>query len=128
MITEDFCSYEVAKLLKKKGFNESVHYEYHYTISIPQFHKKSHNFNGSEYANCQSEWYSAPTHQMAKKWLREVHNLFIDAYYDCDFHEGYMFSVHKLPKGTTLEVHNKNYSTYEEACEAAIKYCLEKLI
>ena len=65
---------------------------------------------------------------MAMKWLREVYNLFIDTYYDCDFGEGYRFSVHKLPKGTTLESHNENYSTYEQACEAAIKYCLENLI
>lgn len=70
----------------------------------------------------------APTLQMAMKWLRETHNLFVDVYYDYDFREGYKFSIHKLTKGTTLETHNENYSTYEQACEAAIKYCLEKLI
>lgn len=76
-IKERFCSREVSKLLKEKGFNEPVHYEYHYTISEPQFHKKLHNFNGDEYSNCETEWFSAPTHQMALDWLRQVYNIHI---------------------------------------------------
>lgn len=70
MIKERFCSYEVAKLLKEKGFNEPVHYEYHYIVSTPQFHKKAHNFNGDEYTNCETDWFSAPTQQMACDWLQ----------------------------------------------------------
>lgn len=111
MITEDYVSFEVAKLLKEKGFSELTAKAY------PYFEGKDYKYD-----------ISCPTLQMAMKWLREVYNLFIDTYYDCDFGEGYRFSVHKLPKGTTLESHNENYSTYEQACEAAIKYCLENLI
>ena len=46
MIEEAYVSFEVAKLLKEKGFDIPVNYEYHYKISIPQFHKKKYNFNG----------------------------------------------------------------------------------
>lgn len=133
MIQEDYVSFETAKLLKEKGFGGECFSMYvtpkpHSGMGNPNKAKiaphgrDSHYYEGYEY-QCE-----APTLQMAIKWLREEHNLFIDAYYDCDFGEGYKFSVHKLPKGTTLESHNEDYSTYEEACEAAIKYCLENLI
>ena len=58
MIEESYCSFEIAKLLKEKGFDTPVNYEYHYKIMVPQFHRKKHNFNGIEYRNCSSEWYS----------------------------------------------------------------------
>ena len=115
-ITEDYVSFETAKLLKEKGFNP-INCGMYYSITT-----------GKRTTELLTSLVSCPTLQMAMKWLREVHNLFIDTYYDCDFGEGYKFSVHKLPKGTTLESHNESYSTYEQACEAAIKYCIEHLI
>ncbi len=133
MITEDFVSLEVAKLLKEKGFSEPVHYEYHYTISVPQFHKKAHNFNGEEYANCETEWFSALTIQMSMKWLREMYKINIEVYviknYDKKICE-YTYTIMDLNfpgSDDGIDCCNK-YKTYEEACEAGIKYCLEKLI
>lgn len=126
MITEDYVSLEVAKLLKEKGFSELVHYEYHYTISVPQFHKKAHNFNGEEYANCETEWFSTPTLQMVCKWLREMHNIFIivEPYSNTSCY----FS---LWEGNDIYRHNplrKDFSSYEETVEEALKYALENLI
>jgi hypothetical protein len=127
MITEDYVSFETAKLLKEKGFDENTPVNYFVGDDKPRgcvvgemiYHKRLEE---------DTHLIACPTLQMAMKWLREEHNLFIDTYYDCDFGEGYKFSVHKLPKGTTLESHNESYSTYEKACDGAIKYCLEKLI
>lgn len=131
MITEDYVSREVAKLLKEKGFNESGHYEYHDKLSKPHFHKKSHNFNGDEYANCGTKWYSAPTHQMAMKWLREVYGLSVE-----------IFSIKGTSnvcpvfwKGNVVKLLTQDrvfsgelVGSYEEAVEAALEYSLENLI
>ena len=127
MITEDFVSLEVAKLLKEKGFSEPVHYEYHYTISVPQFHKKAHNFNGEEYANCETEWFSALTIQMAMKWLREVHGIdIIIEIFDPSVKDRkyYCMIWDKNNNSYILDLFN----SYEETCESAIKYCIENLI
>lgn len=66
---------------------------------------------------------------MAMKWLREVHKRIILV----NFYRKNRFSYDVLLDGeggdnyilnTELSEHFKNY---EEACEAAIKYCLENL-
>lgn len=130
MINEDYCSREVAKLLKEKGFNELVHYEYHDMMSRPQFHKKSHNFNGNEYVNCVTEWFSAPTHQMAIKWLRDAKGVYITIVF------GAYPSLKKVfwtPQIDSLEGFDlpedfyDEYDRYEDAVEAALKYALENL-
>ena len=137
MIKEAFCSKEVSKLLKEKGFNELVHHEYHYIIDIPQFHKKKHNFNGIEYRNCSSEWYSAPTHQMAMAWLRKTHKLFIEIHIEQGEKVSYKFMIwdfyvihpNKYVGGTyDLREEQKGFSTPEQAIETALKYSLENLI
>ena len=76
-----------------------------------------------------------PTHQMAMKWLREVHNIMVSPY---ALSLGYYFEIFDLTNrdvtgckplykvGIPYKVDVLN--TYEDACEAAIKYCLEYLI
>ena len=80
MIKERYVSFEVAKLLKDKGFDIPINYEYHYLITVPQFHRKKHDFNGIEYRNCSSEWYSAPTQAMACDWVEETFNISIEVW------------------------------------------------
>jgi len=111
MITEDYCSYEVAKLLKEKGFN----------------------YQGFDYIDFEGEVIKQdrPTHQMAMKWLREVHNIYLwvqPHQYDYVEDKASKF-VFCLYQGDNYdEPCKEDYLTYEEACEAAIKYCLENLI
>ncbi len=133
MITEDYASFELAKLLKKKGFDIPVNYEYHYKITIPQFHKIKHNFNGIEYHNCSSEWYSAPTLQMTCKYLREKYNIYINIQPDFPSDKGYKicwcWSTSILHENCiSVKGHQCYIETYEEAVEAALKYVLENLI
>jgi hypothetical protein len=78
---------------------------------------------------------AAPTLQMAMKWLREVHNLHIEVYRTAC---GYLYIISKVPTGSDLynngdaydgdDENSGQWTTYEKACEAAIKYCLENLI
>lgn len=120
-ITEDYCSYEVAKLLKEKGFDEKTRHSYD---SKGQF-KWSDDLNPYEYP--------APTHQMAMKWLREVHKLtFIispqwaegDMRNPCRWY----WEIRGLDDINIDVYNNPLCNTYEEAVESALKYSLENLI
>ena len=136
MITEDYVSFETAKLLKDKGFNEPCLY-YYFSDGIIGRRK------GLKDRNCPSvNTFSMPTHQMAMKWLREVHNLHImvncvgKVNYDpiVQRFDGKDFEVEGVEVGTTRKIDGKwvnvrrGFKTYEQACEAAIKYCLKNLI
>ena len=122
MITEDYVSFEIAELLKENGFDGAVHSHYN-------------ELGGMIMGGCPitKNCIKAPTIQMAMKWLREVHNIDIDTYTlweinrEQPYHiNGYKIQLHhaKSPNDNLNEV----YPTYEKACEAAIKYCLENLI
>ena len=140
-ITEDYVSFEIAKLLKEKGFDEDCWCWYeedgYLRESNDDFGVQSnsdHVVDDDEY-NC-----SAPTIQMAMKWLREVHHLYIDVGFGNDYKGEflYMGDIYDLTKDAIYAKYKPiieaddylfaNPKTYEEACEAAIKYCLEHLI
>ena len=135
MIQEQYVSFKTGKLLKEKGFDEECYHTYHPvedTMNVVRYHTMSTQKNSTleDKSEC-----SAPTQSLAMRWLREVHNIVlsinpndhdgtikwrIEAYKvylknDCLLHEGKIIWNAFLPN-------------YEEACEAAIKYCLENLI
>ena len=129
MITEDYVSFEIAKLLKEKGFDEPCHALYHdgedkifFGLDVDSYYNSILN------VDC----YTCPTLQMAMKWLREVHNLFIEIMVgDDDGKIWYDFDVINIGKKDipTVPIDNiVELETYEEASETAIKYCLEVLI
>jgi len=121
MITEDYCSYEVAKLLKEKGFDEQTRLAY--TES-----GKADFSSLTRYWN-QGSLYACPTHQMAMKWLREEKNIFIQI---SAVLQDQPFGLHYRPSIQDYHAYARHdnfseYVTYEEAVEAALKYCLGKL-
>ena len=71
---------------------------------------------------------------MAMKWLREVHKIHISISYtikaDANIADDYVSYCFAVENAKTFFYHSQDewYNTYEEACEAAIKYCLENLI
>ena len=74
MITEDYVSFETANLLKEKGFDwECIGY---YVDDEPD--DVYHSLCGETNSTWESRCCSAPTLQMAMKWLREVHDVYID--------------------------------------------------
>ena len=136
MITEDYVSFEIAKLLKEKGFDElcPTFYETDEPNNGPKYSKKLGWFlhNSYDYSDRHGKMIiSTPTLQMAMKWLREVHHLVVEPYYYFALGE-WCVDIKHLEKRTELEefenIREKSYNTYEEACETAIKYCLENLI
>lgn len=131
-ITEDYVSYNIAKLLKEKGFNWDCKTMKFYPE--PDYDQESPN------------GVYAPTLQTAMKWLREVHNMHIEIEaikphgrdvllrsavpldgvkyhasivytdkWDEDLNE---FKWKGIPSS----------DSYEQACEKTIKYCIENLI
>lgn len=133
MITEDFVNYNIANLLKEKGFDEEIE-----TLITPtgkiyfldenSVEKTPHKTICNSQINTYSNDVSCPTLQMAMKWLREVHNLHIDV----DPSKGNWNSTVLELEGWSCAVKFEEdipiQDSYEEACEAAIKYCLVNLI
>jgi len=113
MIIEDYCSYEVAKLLKEKGFDEPC----------TELNKLCLRDDEKPVLKV--------THQKAMKWLREVHGIFIAINNDdLDFN---WQCYDLINRGSTLDPNilsesYAGYKTYEKAVEAALKYCLKNLI
>lgn len=124
MIKEAYCSFEVAKLLKEKGFNEPCRAVYEEEILRINTLCDYYNSELSSYV-------CALTHQMAMKWLREVYGLSVE-----------IFSIKGTSnvcpvfwKGNVVKLLTQDrvfsgelVGSYEEAVEAALKYCLENLI
>ena len=122
MITEDYVSFETAKLLKEKGFDENT-YMWWYTV-----YGELGEYDVTDRGRRPELYINAPTLQMAMKWLREEHNIFIEISVDEALNEhGYQWA---LFDNTIKRI--RPYAgwgdTYEQSCEAAIKFCLENLI
>lgn len=115
MITEDYVSFETAKLLKEKGFDvECTHMYFNGTL-----------VDYTVFGFCIGrEMLPAPTLQMAMKWLREIHNLAIELTWE----HTWFANITKMTSMPEPVVYEDGSRSYEEACEDAIKYCLENLI
>lgn len=137
-IKEDFVSFELAKLLKEKGFDEHcfcINYPLpeggFHNIILPNLLKNSMIPFTNEYKFCRykEDFITIPTLQMTMKWLREVHNIHI------------VLSPNKQMGNLygNIIFTNKNgelqpqpcsffFGIYEDAVEEAVKYSLENLI
>ena len=115
MINEDYVSFETAKLLKDNGFDEECQKYY------------------GDYK------YPCPTLQMAMKWLRETHNQIIVPGISLDDRTSstinhYIVGIWYIPENNggafcyTSPTPYGGSPSFEEACEAGIRYCLENLI
>lgn len=125
MIAEDYINFDIAKLLKEKGFDEltplSYSLPYGYQSQIPCR-------NGVD-----TDFVSRITIQMAVKWLWEKYNLYVMAYpwkggddimtthWCCKVYDSYnLLGYEKFTDETP--------KSCEDAYESGIKYCLTKLI
>ena len=154
MVEEDYVSFEVAKLLKEKGFKEwcrqcyglDVRHngepidfdeecelkdagrenEIEYVDGGRMYDYGCGNFNpGSLYA--------APSLYAAMKWLREVHKLFIfiSPWIMLEDNIQYYFEIREIKTSdfeTLYDYTSKELNSFEKVAETAIKYCLENLI
>ena len=125
MITEDYVSFETAKLLKEKGFDEICYLGYNKNGEyVPTSNRTNSQIIQPDFC-----YICCPTLQMAMKWLREVHNIAINIGWGEIFEDKFQWWCIILnQKDGSILRESEYHATYEEACEAAIKYCLENLI
>ena len=131
MITEDYVSFEIAKLLKEKGFDEATYHDYD-TNGLLWFNEVLAQYNQ------QGTGFACPTLQMVMKWLREVHNIYLDIRITnhgmsdmVDIIKYYWVALSTEDAKWIAESTVRNvdcFKTYNEAIEDGIKYCLENLI
>ena len=133
-LDEDYCSFEVAKLLKEKGFDWMCngYYNKDDENSEPYFGdgEGADNWN-NQAPSVKDLWCSAPTHQMAMKWLREK-GIFVEITAISLEIITFEFEIKVIDKEHGFAFYPKSgcneKPTYEEAVEAALKYCLTELI
>ena len=122
MITEDYVSFETAKLLKENGFDEKC-----FTV-----YNNDGKFYDTRYGIAPSIEIPAPTLQMAMKWLRNIHDIVCSVGLFTDLPEMPPYWSFNILNQSTAKVMYEAFDvkceTYEEACEAAIRYYLENPI
>ena len=136
-------SFDTALLAKEKGFNYKS--EYYFSPqdpnhSFPKGHARYGKYNlihkSYEYTNNSNIEYHyfagdleltipAPTQSLLQKWLREVHNIHIKV---CSNNNDWYFILESIDYSKSLEFKSqceKDYGTYEEALEEALKESLK---
>lgn len=152
MIKERYCSYEVSRLLKEKGFREWCRYCYgtavrHNGADIDEdeeFELKSdgkaneieyikggilHNLYYDNNGKFGEDACAAPTHQMACDWLREVHKIritIISSHTEDNFFR-YKISYTPNPLDDITST-PEWFNDYGKAVEEALKHSLENLV
>lgn len=116
MITEDYVSFETAKLLKDKGFNYPCRAVYSPKGTVRHYLKEevsAHNLKGHKKL--------CPTQAMAMQWLREK-NIIIMPKPKCFNAEGKctVWGCDIWFKNIHIELQS-DFHSYKEACETVIK-------
>lgn len=127
---EAYVSFNVAKLLKEKGFCEEniyCYYQGEYENDSIDVWRGECKFNWNIY----DDSYSAPTQQMACDWVEETYGFFIEISRSRDrkgnYHYFYMI-LDKTCKYASSATKDNDYSSKFDAVEAALEYVLTNLI
>lgn len=130
---EQLVSFEVAQLLKDKGFDlECLHFYCKNNtcnyLDIPTRYSFEVNANQEQIRNGIIDnfgyglTWSAPTQSLAQKWLREVHNIHISVWFNT-------LTEKYRPESPNDNLdfiigNNGEFKTYEEALEFSLKQAL----
>lgn len=134
---EEYVNFDTAKRLMEMGFDEYCshfyrldgEHEYCCKAKLPQLTNNDIR-NHDDWVNREFAC-TCPTLQVAMKWLRETHKLFIEVhivghstvYMDNKY---YFYRLYKDRR--PLKLVEKTFMTYEEACEDAINNCLDNYV
>ena len=123
-ITEDYVSFETAKLLKEKGFDVYGDGSFGSETKIWMEYSPFGKIRDVSSSRPSTKGYPAPTLQMAMKWLRETHKLYINIWADPKDVESNDFDI--IFRAQVYNGYSKygiyEFYTYEEAAEIVIKY------
>ena len=132
---EQLVTLEVAKLLRKKGFNEPCLYYYGINNRGKQqaqciagiedpYCRTIKDFNICNKEDLFGNEYTQPTQSLAQKWLRETRGIIIIVDYNMTYPRKWNYEYWK---DNLWEYSDEYYETYEEALEEGLKYCLESI-
>ncbi len=151
MIEEDYVSFETAKLLKEKGFEQECDYatswyanQYYKNACMGEWFEGEHQIIEDIDDKCNISYLSergifipAPTLQTVRKWLREKHHLHIEVRItnhtmsDMVNVVKYYWVMTNTETGRWCDESTvytvKGFDKSEEAEEDAIRHALEKL-
>ena len=122
MVTEQYVSFETARLLKEKGFPQHITSHTYFVGDDKKRGCVVGEFIGHPSIETDIHLIDAPTQQMALRWLREVKNIHINIYW-LSIRKQYHSEIIEGERGS-----DENCNTYEDAVEYALKYCLTKLL
>ena len=135
-ITEDYCSFEVSKLLKEKGFTwnsrkiilekeglkvETGNVEESLDYKFNCYNEDGKPIRPNKYTET-NKHYPRPTHALAIKWIRENFGYYIGILISTN--TKYSYSI-QMTDGEYMQITSNDYDSPEEATEAALKYVLE---
>ena len=115
---EDYISFDTAKMLKNKGFDEFCRYTY-------MENENSVGITVSTNSKLPKEVYSMPTLWEAQKYLRETHKIHIVV----DFNKsGWYYRLYDMVENELIEESYLRYKSFELALEAGIHDTIQKYI
>lgn len=132
MITEQYVSFDTAKMLKETGFDvpcNGIYFvtrqgKYDLCIYDRKFDLMDLSYDERDGFQCE---YFAPTQALVAKWLREVHNIHVFANYfleGCDwFYVIVDLKESDEVKGIRFCI--ESYESYEEALETGLQQALK---
>lgn len=123
-------SFPLAKLLKEKGFNLKVvnFFNYERLSLISDKDRQIEglvNYNPINWNSIKNYYTSAPTISDVVMWLYEKHGIWIYPFRH-DFNNEFYWHIDTPDEDEFTS--DMNFNSPTEAYEAAIKYCLEKII
>lgn len=117
-IEENYCSLEVSRLLKEKGFKVPVQTCYDGSDCVASyaalFNLKNYNVGGGKNT-------SRPTHDLAMKWIRTNLNWHFELIWDIENGETvWFYALSQVGDLENKSIDTPKYKTPEEATEAAL--------
>ena len=134
---EQLISFKTAELAKDKGFSVSVinyydknkHCTYSEDYQTERLAESNWNNGNGSYPTLSKEVLcSAPTQSLLQKWLREVHNIYIEIEHWHNEKEGFIkcgYKVYTKHENTGPYIYNNKIITYEEALEKGLQEALK---
>lgn len=119
-ITDDYVSFETARLLKEAGFDWPCEKWFELKGCTPVEWGADARCNW----NVSKDDYSRPTLSLAAKWLREENNIYVEVIrkFTC-----WKFSLINLNPVCIIKLTAGSFNTYEEALEEGLKEALERI-
>ena len=120
MITEQYVSFETARMLKEAGFNVPCQSQYTEGMGVWNV-EYAYDFNADDFG------YSRPTQALAARWLRELHNYAVCVWYSKN-HEKWFYAhgdMNNIVFDTDYLISEYEFDSYEEALEAGLKAALK---